>query len=170
MTALDEIAASIESLPSLLGELLAPIDTAVLTTPPEQGEWSVHQVVGHLITCDGPAFRDRIAGIVAGRAEIAPFDPGPPVESRDFDSEPLNGLLAELTAERRVSAEYLRTLTTDDLAATSAYGPHGSLAARDFVHEWPFHDHDHLQQILEILKKAHLPSMTDQMQRALTSE
>jgi hypothetical protein len=170
VTSLDEIAATIENLPAVLGALLAPSDPAVLTTPPEPGEWSVHQVIGHLITGDGPAFRDRIADIVGGRPEIAPFDPGPRVESRDFDSEALDGLLAELAAERRASAAYLRTLTTDDLAATSAYGRHSSLAAGDFAHEWPFHDHDHLQQILAILKTAHLPAMSAQMQRALTSD
>jgi hypothetical protein len=170
VTSLDEIAATIENLPAVLGALLAPIDPAVLATPPEPGEWSVHQVVGHLITGDGPAFRDRIADIVGGCPEIVPFDPGPPVESRDFDSEALDGLLAELTAERRASAAYLRTLTTDDLAAISVDGRHGSLAAGDFAHEWPFHDHDHLQQILAILKTAHLPAMTAQMQRALTSD
>jgi hypothetical protein len=170
VTALDEIATTIESLPSVLAALLAPIDPAVLTAQPEPGEWSVHEVIGHLITCDGPAFRDRIADIVGGRSEISPFDPGPLVESRDFDSEALDGLLAELTSERRESAAYVRTLTTDDLAATSAYGRHGSLAAGDFAHEWPFHDHDHLQQILAILKTAHLSAMTEQMRRALTSD
>ena len=50
-------------------------------------------------------------------------------------------------------------MTADDLAATSAYGQHGSLAAGDFVHEWPFHDHDHLQQILAILKNTSNPQV-----------
>ncbi len=170
MTALDEIAATIENLPDVLATLLAPVDPAVLTTPLEPGEWTVHQVIGHLITGDGPAFRDRIADIVGGRPEIASFDPEPLVDARDFDGEPLDGLLAELTEERRMSGAYVRTLTADDLTRTSAYGRHGSLAAGDFVHEWPFHDHDHVQQILATLKAAHLPTMTEQMQRALTAD
>lgn len=170
VTAVDEIAATIENLPVVLGALLAPIDPAVLTAPPKPGEWSVHEVVGHLITGDGPAFRDRIADIVGGRPEIASFDPRPPVESRDFNGESLSDLLAELAGERERSAAYVRTLTTDELSATSGYGRHGSLAAGDFVHEWPFHDHDHLQQILAVLKAAHLPGMTAQMQQALTSD
>jgi hypothetical protein len=168
MTDLNEIAATIENLPSVLATLLAPIDPAVLARPPSDGEWSVHQVIGHLITGDGPAFRNRVAAIIAGEPEIAPFDPGTALDARDFDQVALGELLTELTAEREQSAAYLRTLRPVDLLTTSAYGRHGSLAAGDFVLEWPFHDHDHLQQILEILKRAHLPAMTEPMRRALT--
>jgi hypothetical protein len=170
MTALAEIADTIENLPKVLAALLEPVDPVVLTTPPASGEWSVHQVIGHLITIDRPAFRDRIAWIVTGDAEVASFDPGSLVDARDFDAESLDDLLAELASERAQSAVSVRSLADVDLTATADFGPHGSLAAADFVHEWPFHDHDHLQQILEILKAAHLPAMTEQMRRALTSD
>lgn len=170
MTALDEIAATLENLPAVLATLLAPVDPVVLTTAPEPGEWSVHQVIGHLITTDGPAFRDRIASIIDGIDEIAPFDPEAPVAARDFDGEALDGLLAELAAERAVSAAFVRSLAWPDLDATSTLGSHAALSAGDFVHEWPFHDEDHLQQILANLKLAHLPGMTPAMQRALTAD
>jgi len=170
MTSIDEIAATIENLPRVLTTLLVPIDSEVLTTPPAPGEWTVHQIIGHLITGDGPAFRDRVADIVAGRPEIAPFDPGPAVEQRDFDGERLADLLAELADERKRSAAYVSSLTPIDLTAASAFGRHGSLTAGDFVHEWAFHDHDHVQQILAALKAAHLPAMTEPMQRALSPD
>lgn len=170
MTSLAEIADTIENLPTVLATLLDPVDPAVLTTPPEPGEWTVHQVIGHLITGDGPAFRDRIASIVDGVSEIASFDPSPLVEARDFDSERLGDLLAELGGERTRSAAYVRSLSDDNVASIADFGRHGSLAASDFVHEWPFHDHDHVQQILSMLKAAHLSAMTEQMQRALSSD
>ena len=49
-----------------------------------------------------------------------------------------------------------------------SYPGFGTFAAGDFVFEWPFHDHKHLQQILAITKAAYLPSMTDTMRNALT--
>jgi hypothetical protein len=171
MTALAEIADTIENLPKVLATLLEPVDPSVLTTPPAPGEWSVHQVIGHLITIDGPAFRDRITSIVAGGGgDAASFDPGSLVEARDFDRESLGDLLAELVSERTRSSASVRSLVDVDLTVTADFGRHGSLAAADFVHEWPFHDHDHVQQILSILKAAHLPGMTEQMRRALETD
>ena len=35
------------------------------------------------------------------------------------------------------------------------------------VHEWPFHDHEHLRQILDITKAVYLPSMSETMRTAL---
>ena len=60
MIDIDEIAATLELLPSVVRTLLAPYDDAVLSAPPEPGEWCVRDVVGHLITCDTGAFRGRI--------------------------------------------------------------------------------------------------------------
>ena len=40
----------------------------------------------------------------------------------------------------------------------------------DFVYEWPFHDHEHLQQILDILKQRYLPLMTETMRVALVGQ
>lgn len=174
MTALDEVAATIENLPAVLHALLAPVDAATLVEPPEPGEWSVHEVIGHLITGDGPAFRKRIAGIVNGESEIAPFDPATPMGDRDFNAVGLAALLDELRAERSQSAAYVRSLKSSDLLRTSNYVSQGGqdrqFAAGDFVNEWPFHDHDHLQQILANLKVAHLRAMTETMRRALTGD
>lgn len=167
MTTPDEIAATIESLPDVLAMLLEPIDSAVLTQRPAPAEWSVHEVIGHLVTCDGPAFRDRIRAIVDGEPDVPPFDAATAMEARDFNGEQLSDLLRELGDERSLSAAVLRALHPADLARTSTYGPDRRFAANDFVHEWPFHDHDHTQQILDILKFAHVPAMSDTMRRAL---
>ena len=173
MTALDEVAATIESLPAVLQALLAPVEAATLAIRPAPGEWSVCEVIGHLITGDGPAFRDRIAGIVAGEPEIAPFDPATPMGDRNFNEVDVEVLLDELRAERSQSAAYVRSLAPADLARTSNYvsqdGHDPEFAAGDFVNEWPFHDHDHLQQILANLKSAHLADMTETMRRALSA-
>ncbi len=80
----------------------------------------------------------------------------------------LDDLLAELRTERETSTAFLESLGPADLETTASYGTHGVFTAGDFVHEWPFHDHDHLQQILDILKQSYLPHMTETMRSALT--
>lgn len=167
MRSLDEIAATIESMPAVLGSLLSPIDDAVLRVQPEPGEWCALEVVGHLIVADGAAFRDRIQAIIDGEPEISGFNPSLEVTGRRFAAEPLAGLLDELAAERAVSAEYLRSLDPAVLTREAAYKSHGVFQAGDFVHEWPFHDQDHLQQILAAVKPSYLLHMTKTMQDAL---
>lgn len=168
MTEIHQIADTLQSLPGVLRALLAPFDHQTLATRPAAGEWCPLEVIGHLIACDSGAFRDRINAIVAGEPEIASFDAWEAINARDFTAEPLEVLLAELTAERAMSAELLRSLTPTDLAKSAAYHEGRIFEANDFVHEWPFHDQDHLQQILAALKLTYLPHMTPTMRGALT--
>lgn len=167
MTSLDEIADTIEAFPDVLAALLGPIADDALRRRPDVGEWCPLEVIGHLIVADGPAFRDRIADIVSGQAEIAPFDPDLALTGRDFQAADLSDLIDELRAERVKSGAFLRSLDPVDLRRTAVFAAYGSFAAGDFVHEWSFHDHDHLQQILDSTKSAYLPFMTDSMRHAL---
>ncbi len=167
MIDLDEIAATLESLPSVLRTLLAPYEAETLMERPEPGEWCVLEVVGHLITCDRGAFRDRVEAIVAGVAQVPGFDASAALVARDPLRASIDELLDELTAVRAESVEFVRSLTPAALAATAPYGGHGIFAAADFVLEWPYHDQDHLRQILDAVQRHYLPHMTDTMRTAL---
>lgn len=166
---LTDIASALNSTPGVLRQLLRPVDPELLAARPEPGEWCVLEVIAHLIATDSDAFRQRIASIVAGEPEIDAFDPWAAIKARNFAAVDLDHLLAELVAEREVSTTFLESLSQSDLSKTAKYGSHGVFAAGDFVHEWPFHDQDHLQQILDILKQSYLPHMTETMRSALGS-
>lgn len=167
MIDLDEIAATLESLPAVLRTLLAPYDHATVTARPAPGEWCVLEVVGHLITCDGGAFRDRIDAIAGGATEVPGFDAGAALAARDPMNATLDELLDELTAVRAGSVDFVRALDPECLSSTAPYGEHGTFAAADFVLEWPFHDQDHIRQILDAVQRHYLPHMTDTMRTAL---
>lgn len=168
-TSVNQIADTLQSLPSVLAALLAPFDHEVLAMRPEPGEWSPLEVIGHLIDCDGGPFRGRIEAIVAGEPDIASFNEWDAINARDFAAEPLDTLLDELAAERAKSAELVRNLTADELAKSARFHDGRRFEANDFVHEWPFHDQDHVQQILDALKLTYLPHMSATMRSALTS-
>jgi hypothetical protein len=167
MIDLDEIAAALESLPVALRTLLAPYDAETLAARPEPGEWCVLEVVGHLITCDRGAFRDRIEAIAGGAAAVPGFDAGAALDARDPMHASIDELLDELTTVRAESVVFVRSLSADDLTATAPYGDHGTFAASDFVLEWPYHDQDHIRQILDAVQRHYLPHMTDTMRTAL---
>ncbi len=167
VTHVNQIADTLQSVPSVLRALLEPFDHDTLALRPAPGEWCPLEVIGHLIACDSDAFRNRIEAIVAGEPEIASFDAWKAINARDFAAEPFDMLLDELAAERATSAEFLRSLTPSDLAKSASYHEGRIFEANDFVHEWPFHDQDHLQQILAALKLTYLPHMTSTMSDAL---
>lgn len=162
-----EIADTLRSLPTALEVLLRPIDPRTLQTRPDENEWCPLEVIGHLIACESDAFRSRITGIVEGNPRIAGFDAWEAINARDFTTESLDSLLGELAQERSTSFDLIMSLRPADLARTAASEDGRRFAAGDFVHEWPFHDQDHLQQILESLKVAYLPGMTPAMRHAL---
>jgi hypothetical protein len=163
-----DIAATLDATPRVLEQLLDTVDADLLSTRPEPGEWCVLEVIAHLVATDADAFRARIASIIAGEPEIVPFDPWAAINARDVAALDLGDLLAELRTEREASTAFLESIRPSDLAATARYGRHGTFAAGDFVHEWPHHDHEHLQQILDILKRSYLPHMGETMRQALT--
>ena len=169
MIDVDKIAITLQSVPDVLRALLEPFDHALLALRPEAGEWCPLEVIGHLIACDSAAFRDRISGIVDGKAEISSFDAWEAINARDFAAEPLDVLLDELAAERAASAVLVRGLSDSDLAKSATFHDGRRFQAGDFVLEWSFHDQDHLQQILAALKLTYLPQMTPTMRDALTS-
>ena len=167
MIDLDEIAATLASLPSALRVLLEPYGSETLTARPAPGEWCVIEVVGHLITCDQGAFRDRIGAIAGGAAAVPPFDAGAALVARDPMNATLDELLDELASVRATSVDFIRSLEPESLSATAPYGEHGTFAAADFVLEWPYHDQDHIRQILDAVQQHYLPQMTDTMRSAL---
>ena len=168
MIDISQITDTLQSMPGVLRALLEPFDEATLAERPAEGEWCPLEVIGHLIACDSAAFRDRITGIVNGMAEIASFGAWEAINARDFATQSLDELLDELAEERATSAELLRGLNPGDLATSAAFHDGRRFEANDLVHEWPFHDQDHLQQILAALKLRYLPHMSPTMRGALT--
>ena len=98
MLDLDEIATTLDTLPNALRVLLAPFDEATLTARPAPGEWCVLEVVGHLITCDTGAFRDRVETIIAGADQVPAFDAGRALDELDPMNSTIGDLLDELAA------------------------------------------------------------------------
>ncbi len=165
---LEQIAATIEAFPLALAELLAPIDESVLSHKNSVEDWCVLEIIGHLIDGDKFAFRGRIAEICEGIDEISPVDPGEAIGKRDYCADSLEKLLAEFKRERAISAEFVRSLDSKALENTANFKHYGEFKALDFVYEWPYHDQDHLQQILSITKASYLPQMSPTMRNALS--
>ena len=168
MTTPADVASALDAFPRALRTLLEPLDPSTLTVRPEPGEWSVHEVIGHLIATDAGAFEHRIQGILDRESEIPDFSPWAAINERDHNAITLFDLLAEFDTSRARVVPFVATLSPDQLTRSADYPGFGSFTAGDFVLEWPFHDHEHLQQIMAITKASYLPGMGDAMRTALT--
>lgn len=163
----DQIARSIEATPGVLRTLLSSLDDSLLRIRPAPGEWNVLEVIAHLIDADGPAFRERILTIAGGAEAVPSYDASPTWNDDDVDEWSLDDLLDRLEAERSASAEMLRLVDPELLDRAAPYRSMGDFTANDFVQEWVFHDADHLQQILEIIKSVQLAAVSPTMRAAL---
>jgi hypothetical protein len=167
MVDIEELAATVESMPEVLSALLTPLDPVGLRCRPAHGEWCGLEVIEHLVVVEGPAFRDRIERIVEGEPEILDVVGPALATSEELESHELGGLLDQLRRERAQSAAFLRSLSPDDLDRTAEHHKYGMLTAGDFAHEWAYHDQDHLQQILDATKTRYADSMSANMRKAI---
>ncbi len=162
------VAEVLSSTPVLLRTLTSHLPATVHQWQPDTDVWSINEIVGHLTAADQVAFADRIQSMVTtDNPTLPPIDVDQIARERQDRERPLAQLLDELATARQEHVALLRALTAADLARKGTYGSHGIFFVADFVYEWAYHDHAHLQQILDLLRLSIWPHFSPTMQRAL---
>ncbi|MEM7112601.1 MAG: DinB family protein [Chloroflexota bacterium] len=162
------VAALLATTPTVVTNLCAGLDDALLSWRPAPNEWCIKEVIGHLLAMDTLAFGDRIRLILS---EDTPAMPGVDekqiaIERRD-NERPISELLADFARERETAVSYLQQLPTDQLHRTGTFPVDRHFRASDFLYEWPYHDYDHIKQISDIIQDAAWPHLSETMQKAL---
>ncbi len=161
------IARILRETPDGLRLFCSAVDPTFLTWQPAPGEWSIGQLLGHLLDADEHAFEQRIRWMLGNPGgTISRWSAARAAEARGTGDDPLS-LLAEL-AERRVGrAAFVAELTAEQLAAGAYFPDRGEFLVSDFVVEWAWHDWDHTKQAMEILKQSVWGGFSAEMQKAL---
>ena len=157
---LSQIAALLETTPQILRQKLSLLPEEIQRWRPASGEWCINEVLGHLIEADRNGFDGRIRTILAEeRPHLIAWDIGG-VSARRRDCE-RNGLdlLAELAVMRAQSAQLVAALQPEQLARTGLHPVVGELAVSDLLHEWAYHDYNHVRQILSNVQAFIWPSL-----------
>ncbi len=127
---------------------------------PAAGEWSVNEVIGHLIETEARGFAGRIQRILADPGYVCePWDPDQVARERHDNEKPATALLGEFAARRVESLALLQTLTAAQLTRTAEHPVVGLLSVNDLLHEWVFHDRNHIKQIMSNLQAWVWPAM-----------
>ncbi|MEZ4615463.1 MAG: DinB family protein [Caldilineaceae bacterium] len=147
------------TVPILQAEIAA-LPVAITQFQPAPGEWSVNEVIGHLIETEERGFGGRIARVLADDDYVCQaWDPDQVARGRRDHEQRAGTLLAEL-AERRVeSLSLVRSLTSAQLTRTAMHPVVGILTVNDLLHEWVYHDRNHIKQILTNLQSWVWPAM-----------
>jgi len=166
----EQVAEIVQTTPEAIRTLLQGVDPALHMWQPKAGEWSINQIIGHLIEADRYAFSERIRLMVTEEEpEISGVDVNMLAAQRSDNNEDAFDLLATLAEQRVEHVKLIESLNDEQMARTGYFKKHGLFLVSDFVYEWAYHDCDHMQQILEIIKSKTWSHFSATMQKALGS-
>ncbi len=127
---------------------------------PAPGEWSVKEVLGHLIEAERRGFAGRIRVILDAKdPALERWDQNAVARARDDDARDVHVLLEELTALRNDGIALAQQLGPADLGRGGHHPTVGYLRVGDLLHEWVHHDRNHLKQILANVQASAWPYM-----------
>ncbi|MEX2245685.1 MAG: DinB family protein [Dehalococcoidia bacterium] len=144
----DDLAALVGESQQRLFEVMSGVPEDVATRSPAEGEWSVRQLLLHVIDAERGVTRlvERLA-----RGEEVTREPAPGVVAAD-DGRPYAALIDELRAANTGMVEMVRSLTDDRNLTVKAPHPFfGPLNCAEWAAFQRVHDADHIQHAEKIL-------------------
>jgi hypothetical protein len=144
-----EVAALLESAMATIRAEVAALPRAVTSFHPDEVEWSVNDVIGHLIEAERRGFAGRIRTLLATKdPQLEGWDQNEVARGRRDDLKPAAKLVAELERMRAESVALVRGLKPNDLTRGGQHPKVGWLRVEDLLQEWVHHDRNHIKQIL----------------------
>ncbi len=127
---------------------------------PAPEEWSANECLGHIIEADKRGFGGRIARILEqdGIAEVG-WDQIAVAAARADNRRSVAAILSEFQAGRDAGIGLVERLRPEELDRTAIHDRVGVVTIRDLLHEWVFHDRNHLRQILANSQARAWPAM-----------
>jgi hypothetical protein len=155
-----EIAAALASMSVVVRTELATLPPAVVDFHPGPNEWCVKEALGHIMEAEKRGFAGRIRTILAEEEpDLEGWDPVDVEQQRDDCSRDLRELLDEFEQMRAESVELVQSLSMPDLVRGGMHPDVGYLRVNDLLHEWLFHDRNHVRQMLANVQSYVYPLM-----------
>lgn len=136
--------ASQRACPARVRALIAGLDTAALVWHPATGEWSIAEVITHLVQSE-LTYGYRYRAIVAAPGSpIAGYDQDQWIAALPDKAQSLDVLLDQLAVLKELNTAFLERLTPDERARWGLHserGPEsvaaliGAIAGHDLIHE-----------------------------------
>ncbi len=149
-------AASITTLqqtPASIVQLTSSLADAALDFRPAPGEWTVREILAHLVDDEMYVMRLRLERIVKeDQPQLTPHDEQRWYATRNTARDALAELLVDFTVQRAASLGIIGMLRESDWARKGFQPEYGAFSAEGWVERWAAHDTTHLRQIEAALK------------------
>jgi hypothetical protein len=141
-----------QTLPALT-VLAATLDDAALDYRTAPDEWSIREILAHLVDDEIYVMRLRLERIVKeAHPHLAPHDEKQWYASRNTTRDALDELFADFRVQRAASLAMLHMLREQDWARTGIQPEYGTFTAEEWLGHWAEHDTVHLEQLKRILE------------------
>ena len=131
--------------------LVETVDTDQAYWKPTENDWSVLEVLNHLVDEEREDFRLRLQHLLSGSSEPwPPIDPQGWIAERDYNKRDLGESLANYLRERQCSLDWLATIRGVEWQTAYRHPPLQGLTAGDLLASWVAHDLLHLRQLVEL--------------------
>lgn len=127
---------------------------------PAPDEWSANECLGHIIEADRRGFAGRIRRILAedGVTE-QPWDQIAVAAARRDTERSVAAILDEFRSGRDEGIALVSGLGEGDLERFAVHARVGRVTVRNLLHEWVFHDRNHIRQMLANTQARAWPAM-----------
>lgn len=155
-----QVASLLQTTVPILKAEVAGLPDVITRFQPAVGEWSINEVIGHLIETEERGFAGRVARMLAQDGYVCePWDPDQVARDRCDNEHTTETLLVDFATRRTDCLALIQTLTSADLTRTAHHPAVGTLSVNDLLHEWVFHDRNHIKQILSNVQRYVWPAM-----------
>jgi hypothetical protein len=155
-----EVAGALGAMATVVRAELTALPDQVVAWHPAQGEWCVKEALGHLIEAEQRGFAGRIRIILANdEPEFIAWDQAAVERARNDCARDLTDLLDEFSRIRAESLDLVLGLNDADLQRGGMHPHVGHLRVNDLLHEWVYHDRNHVRQMFANLQSYVFPNM-----------
>jgi hypothetical protein len=160
---LHDVTVFLRKTPVVLRNLLEALPGGAVAWHPRASEWCIKEVVGHLLEEDKRDFVGRIRLILdQDEPRLTVTDQEEVARMRQDCDRNLDNLLDEFSTVRGASVSFISKLKATDLHRSGVHPKIGHLAVTNVLHEWIYHDLNHISQIganVQSFLWAHLGNM-----------
>jgi hypothetical protein len=146
-TRAEVIAALAQTHPALV-QLTASLPEEALDFRLSDSEWSVREILAHLVDDEMYVMRTRLERIIKeDQPHLAPHDEQAWFAARNTTCDQLSELLADFALQRAASLGIIRMLREAEWVREGYQPEYGVFTAEAWLGRWLAHDTTHLQQI-----------------------
>ncbi len=152
-TSRNELIAALEQTGPALQRLTANVPDDALDFHVGPNEWSVREILAHLVDDEMYVMRLRMERIIKeDQPHLTPHDEQKWYASRNTTRDRLDELLADFSLQRAASLGIVKMLRESDWARQGTQPEYGTFTAEEWLGRWVEHDTVHLRQIESTLQ------------------